>query len=78
MKTALIGTGKTGGRVLNLLDPSEVSGAYNDENLPTKEGLADADVIIVFVPGDAVSSVYDMILQSGTPAVWGSTGFQSA
>jgi len=76
MKAALIGTGKTGGRVLNLLDPSEVSGAFNDENLPTKERLAAADVIIVFVPGDAVSSVFDMVLESGTPAVWGSTGFQ--
>lgn len=76
MKAALLGTGKTGGRILNLLDPSEVSGAYNDENLPTPEGLDAADVIIVFVPGDAVSSVFDMVLESGKPAVWGSTGFE--
>lgn len=74
MKIAVIGTGKTGGKVVELLG-DELSEAFDSNNPPTVEKLQQADAVIIFVPGDAVPDVMDKVIEAGIPAAWGSTGF---
>ena len=74
MKAAVIGTGKTGSKVVDLLGDQLVS-TFNEHNPVTVEGLAEVDVVIIFAPGDAVPDILPQVLESGTPAVWGSTGY---
>lgn len=74
MKIAVIGTGKTGGKVVELLG-EELSEAFDEHNPPTVEKLKQADAVIIFIPGDAVPDVMDDVLEAGIPAAWGSTGF---
>jgi len=74
MKTAVIGTGKTGSRVVELLG-SELSEAFDQDNPPTSKKLKESDVAIIFVPGSAVPEIISEVEESGIPAVWGSTGY---
>lgn len=75
MKISVIGTGKTGSKVVELLG-EKLAYAFDETNPPTIEKLKESDAIIVFVPGDAVSEIIEMVLESGTAAAWGSTGFE--
>jgi len=75
MKLAVIGTGKTGGKVVELLGEDRLSGVFNTANPPTAQKLKRADGVIIFVPGSAVDAIFDAVLESGIPAVWGSTGY---
>lgn len=76
MNVAVIGTGKTGGEVVDLLDPENIVGPFNTENKPVLEKLEGADAIIIFVPGSAVDDIIETVRESKTPAVWGSTGYE--
>ncbi|NGP77064.1 hypothetical protein G3570_10500 [Balneolaceae bacterium YR4-1] len=76
MNVAVIGTGKTGGEVVDLVEPENLVGPFNTNNKPTSEKLRQADVIIIFVPGAAVDDIFEAVLESGIPAVWGSTGHE--
>ncbi len=73
MKISVIGTGKTGSKVVELLGKN-LAYAFDESNPPTLEKLKESDAVIVFVPGDAVTDILNLLLQSGTPAAWGSTG----
>lgn len=75
MKISVIGTGKTGGKVVELLGDN-LAYAFDEENPPTAEKLKESDALIIFVPGDAVGDILDLIIESGVPAAWGSTGFE--
>lgn len=75
MNVAVIGTGKTGGEVVDLLPPENIVGPFNTDHRPTAAKLKSADVIIVFVPGSAVPDIMETIMEAKVPAVWGSTGF---
>jgi 4-hydroxy-tetrahydrodipicolinate reductase len=75
MNIAVIGTGKTGTEVVKLLDAESVVGPFNSSNPPTVETLRRADVAVIFIPGSAVESILEVIMASGIPAVWGSTGY---
>jgi 4-hydroxy-tetrahydrodipicolinate reductase len=75
MKISVIGTGKTGSKVVDLLG-NNVLDTFDEKNPPTVEKLKQADAIIVFVPGDAVDAIINDVLASTVPAVWGSTGFE--
>ncbi|MAO64400.1 MAG: hypothetical protein CL666_05325 [Balneola sp.] len=75
MKIAVIGTGKTGGKVVELLG-EELSEAFDEHNPPTVEKLKQSDAVIIFVPGDAVADVIDDVMEAGIPAAWGSTGYE--
>jgi 4-hydroxy-tetrahydrodipicolinate reductase len=75
MKIAVIGTGKTGGKVMELLG-EELSEAFDSSNPPTVEKLQAADAVIIFVPGDAVPDVLGKVIEAGIPAAWGSTGYE--
>lgn len=75
MKIAVIGTGKTGGKVVELLG-DELSDAFDNHNPPTVEKLKKADAVIIFVPGDAVPDIMDDVIEAGIPAAWGTTGYE--
>ncbi|MEX0610164.1 MAG: dihydrodipicolinate reductase C-terminal domain-containing protein [Balneolaceae bacterium] len=75
MKIALIGTGKTGGKVADLLG-EQLSESFDEKNKPTAEKLKKSDAVIIFVPGNAVDDILQTVIDSGIPAAWGSTGYQ--
>ena len=74
MKISVIGTGKTGSKVVELLS-DRLAFAFDENTPPTLEKLKESDAVIVFVPGDAVGDILDLVIESGVPAAWGSTGF---
>lgn len=76
MKIAVIGTGKTGGEVVELIDKKDLVGPFNSSNKPTVQALQQADATIIFVPGSAVDDIFNTVIKSGIPAVWGSTGYE--
>src|SRR5699024_1226383 len=76
IKIAIIGTGKTGGEVAKLLEEEQIVGPFNSSNKPTVGSLRKADAAIIFIPGTAVDDILEVVLESGTPSVWGSTGFE--
>lgn len=76
MKIAVIGTGKTGGELLKLIPDDQIIGPFNSGNKPTADKLLPADAAIIFVPGSAVDDIFDSVMDSKVPAVWGSTGYE--
>lgn len=74
MKIALLGTGKTGGKVVELHGADSVT-QFNSANPPTLAKLKGHDVVISFVPGPIFVQYIDMLIESGLPVVSGSTGF---
>lgn len=77
MKVALLGKGKTGGRVLDLLKSKEINHTvFDSTHPPTLEELKKHDVIISFLSGEVFKNYYDMCLDSNLPLVCASTGFQ--
>jgi len=74
MKVALLGTGKTGSKVLELLDGRDVTG-FTAPNPPTLKSLQDHDVAISFLPGPALLEYIELLVESGLPLASGSTGF---
>lgn len=75
-KFAVIGTGKTGGKVVDILDDDQVVGPFNSSEKPTADALQQADVAILFVPGAAVEDLVEPLITSGIPAAWGTTGYE--
>jgi len=75
MNISVIGTGKTGGRVVELLG-NDLGETFDENNPPTVEKLKRSDAVIIFVPGDAVPDIIDIVIESGIPAAWGSTGYE--
>ncbi|HEX5456005.1 MAG TPA: dihydrodipicolinate reductase C-terminal domain-containing protein [Candidatus Saccharimonadales bacterium] len=74
MKVALLGTGRTGGRVIDILGEENVTG-FNENNPPTLEKLRACDVAISFLPGPGLMEHLDMLIESKLPVATGSTGF---
>ncbi|MFV1884405.1 MAG: dihydrodipicolinate reductase C-terminal domain-containing protein [Balneola sp.] len=74
MKISVIGTGKTGSKVVELLG-DKLLYAFDENNPPTLEKLKESDALIIFIPGDAVPKIFGLVLESGVPTAWGSTGF---
>ena len=75
MKVALIGTGKTGSKVAEILGDENVV-LFNRSNPATTEKLKSCDVIISFLPGPAFLDNLDVFVESKLPLVTGSTGFE--
>lgn len=73
MKVSVIGTGKTGSAVVEVLGESAVP--FNSENPPNVEKLKQTEVAIVFVPGNSAEEVVELLLKAEIPAVWGTTGY---
>jgi len=76
MKIAVIGKGKTGGHLLEIIEPHDCIGPFGKSNPPTPQNLAAADVGILFVPGDAFLEMIPMLLESKKPMVIGATGME--
>lgn len=76
MNIAVIGTGKTGSEVVDLIPAENIVGPFNSTNKPTVTVLKKADAAIIFVPGSAVDDIFETVLDSGVSAVWGSTGYE--
>lgn len=75
MKISVIGTGKTGGEVVKLLG-DQLLYAFDEDTPPSLEKLKESDVAIIFVPGENAGEIIDTVLDSGVPAVWGTTGYK--
>ncbi|MEL7833954.1 dihydrodipicolinate reductase C-terminal domain-containing protein [Fodinibius sp. Rm-B-1B1-1] len=76
MKFAVIGTGKTGGKVVEVLDEDQIVGPFDSTNKPTIEKLKQADAAILFVPGAAADELIEPLMEAGIPAAWGTTGYE--
>ncbi len=72
MKIALVGSGKTGSKVLEAHPQTTV---FNRSNPVSLESLKGHDIIVSFLPGDAFLEHIDLFLKSKLPVVTGSTGF---
>lgn len=76
MKYAVIGTGKTGHTIIDLLPKTDIVAVCNSKNPATKEKVKGADVGIVFVPGNVMGGMLPVLLDLGIPLVIGTTGFE--
>lgn len=77
MKIALLGKGKTGGKVLELLIQNNIPHTvFDSQNNPTIELLKGHDVVISFLSGEVFKSYIPLLLESKLPVVTGSTGMQ--
>lgn len=75
MKIALLGKGKTGGKVQELMLEKNIPHTiFDSTNIPTIAGLRGHDVIISFLPGEAFKSYISLLLETKIPVVCGSTG----
>lgn len=72
-KIAVIGTGKTGSAVAELLGERAIP--FNSENIPTVEKLKQTVIAIVFVPADAAAEIEQLLIDAKLSAVWGTTGY---
>jgi 4-hydroxy-tetrahydrodipicolinate reductase len=75
MKYAVIGTGKTGRAILDLLPKNDVALVCNSRNPVTLDALTKADIGIVFVPGHAFGDMLPLLLEAKRPLVIGTTGY---
>jgi len=75
VKIALLGKGKTGGKVLELLAQKNISyTVFDSQNKPTIENLSGHDVIISFLSGEVFTHYLDLLVATKIPVVTGSTG----
>lgn len=75
MKVALLGKGKTGGKVLELLVEQNIPHTvFDSKNIPTSEKLKGHDVIISFFSGEVFHEYMPMLMETKIPVVTGSTG----
>ena len=77
MKIAVIGRGKTGEQILNIIAKNELIGPFHSQKKPEdhKEELKQAQVAIVFLPGEVNLQLIPLLMDLNLPTVWGSTGF---
>ena len=75
MKYAVIGTGKTGQAVLDMLPKQDVVAVCNSRNPVTLEILHKCDTGIVFVAGKSFGDILPLLLESKIPLVIGTTGY---
>lgn len=77
MKIALLGKGKTGGKVLEQLIASNTPHTvFDSKNTPTLESLKGHDVVISFYSGEVFLSYLQVLMDSKIPVVTGSTGMK--
>src|SRR5690554_5010979 len=70
---AVVGTGKTGGTIAQLLGVKAVP--FDEFNPPTPQKLRTCDIAIIFVPGNAAAETVEVVLEAGIPSIWGTTGY---
>ncbi len=78
MKIALLGKGKTGSKVIEILSESRSTHSltiFDSKNIPTRSNLEGHDVILSFLTGEVFVQYIEVIASTGIPVVTGSTGF---
>lgn len=78
LRVAVVGDGRTGQEVVNLVRQSPqmtLSAVFNENNRINVDGLELTDVAIVFVPPTAMDEVVPVLLESGVNVVCGTTGY---
>jgi len=75
MKIALWGKGKTGSKVLDLYPKEKIIGPFGRENNPTLKDFDEADVILLFIPGESLKEHLPLLLETKTPIISGATGY---
>ncbi len=79
MKVALLGKGKTGSYVIELIKnkhPEIELDIFDSKRNPSLEDLKNCDVAISFLTGDVFSQYIDILIASGICVITGSTGFE--
>ncbi len=79
MKIALLGKGKTGSHVIDLVKekyPQIELDIFDSKRNPSLEDLRKNDVVLSFLTGDIFSLYIDILCESGICVVTGSTGFE--
>lgn len=77
MKIALLGKGKTGGRVLEqLIATNTPHTVFDSKNTPSLEKLKGHDVVISFFSGEVFLQYLPLLVESKIPVVTGSTGMK--
>jgi len=71
---ALLGAGRTGSQISELLHPNESLTIFDRINKPTEDLLRAHDVIISFLPAEAFEQYIPMLITSNKPVVVGTTG----
>ncbi|MEY8766702.1 MULTISPECIES: 4-hydroxy-tetrahydrodipicolinate reductase [Francisella] len=75
MRVAIVGNGKTGSAVSDLLSQEEVAGIYDSKNILTLEALQNVDIAIVFVNAKVLQELLPTLLESNVPVICGTTGY---
>lgn len=77
MKVAVLGKGKTGSKVIEILQEEKIQHTvFDSKNTPTLELLAAHDVIISFLASEPFESYLEIIKSSKTPLISGTTGYK--
>jgi len=76
MKIAVIGLGKTGSKVKELLPPKDLFGAFDKELMENPDAIKGADAAIVFVPGSAAENLIPVLIKNKIKVVWAGTGYE--
>ncbi|GAB4020899.1 MAG: 4-hydroxy-tetrahydrodipicolinate reductase [Bdellovibrio sp.] len=72
---AIIGKGKTGNHVVELLKLNKCE-VFDSTHKPTVERLKKHDVAIIFLPGSAFTDLIPTLVEAKTPVVSGATGWE--
>ena len=85
LKLALLGRGKTGSKVIDLVNQENESRkeagfsieltTFHRQKPPTFEDLKSKDVILSFLPGEPFKELIPLLIEVEKPVVTGSTGF---
>ena len=77
LKYAVIGKGKTGSHIIDLLKERKLSyGVFDSQNTITPEALKDYDVAICFVNAPTFRLLKPILVHSQIPLVIGTTGIE--
>jgi 4-hydroxy-tetrahydrodipicolinate reductase len=76
-KIGILGTGKTGGKVVEMARAQgfEIAHLFDLENPPTAKKINECQAIIAFVPGSVILGYLDLLLASNVILISGATGF---
>lgn len=76
MKIAVLGKGKTGSKVIELLQEEKIPHTiFDSQNTPSLEKLNGHDVAISFLAGEPFAHYIDLLIAAKIPVVSGTTGF---
>jgi len=76
MKIAVLGKGKTGSKVIDILNEEKISHTiFDSKNILTTEKLLGHDVVICFLAAEPLKDYLPILIDAKIPLVSGTTGF---